>query len=207
MIMLPETGRSRQPSSGESVPFEFSSVLVLGVHSGLNGRTCRALRRSANIPILRGNTRLRTEFFVYIYDMKPQIIDTHLVYEGYLNVEKFRIRLSSGVIVSRDIERHGDAAAVLPYDAERRSALLARLFRAPVFSVTGEVDLEEACAGMIENESDEDTPRREAYEELGVRLHAVERVARIWSSPGVSTERQSLFLAAYVHADLPMASS
>jgi nudix-type nucleoside diphosphatase (YffH/AdpP family) len=133
--------------------------------------------------------------------MKPQIFDRQLVYEGYLNVETFRIRLPSGVIVSRDIERHGDAAAVLPYDAERRCALLARLFRAPVFSVTGEVDLEEACAGMIENESDEDSARREAYEELGVRLHAVERVARIWSSPGVSTERQSLFLAAYVLGD------
>jgi 8-oxo-dGTP pyrophosphatase MutT (NUDIX family) len=43
--------------------------------------------------------------------------------------------------------------------------------------------------------------RREAYEELGVSLQALERVARIWSSPGVSTERQSLFLACYVAAD------
>lgn len=54
---------------------------------------------------------------------------------------------------------------------------------------------------MIENESDEDTARRAAYEELGVRLHALERVARVWSSPGISTERQSLFLAAYKHSD------
>jgi hypothetical protein len=29
----------------------------------------------------------------------------------------------------------------------------------------------------------------------------MERVARIWSSPGVSTERQSLFLESYVAAD------
>jgi nudix-type nucleoside diphosphatase (YffH/AdpP family) len=133
--------------------------------------------------------------------MKPQILDRRVLYTGYLNVETVRIKLRSGAIVTREIEQHGDAAAVLPYDVERRCALVARLFRAPVFSVTGEEALEEACAGMIEKESDEDTARREAYEELGVRLHALEPVARIWSSPGVSTERQSLFLATYVQAD------
>jgi hypothetical protein len=37
--------------------------------------------------------------------------------------------------------------------------------------------------------------------ELGVSLNVLERVARVWSSPGVSTERQSLFLAEYSAAD------
>ena len=91
--------------------------------------------------------------------------------------------------------------AVLPYDPSRRCALVVRLFRAPVFSVTQEEFLEEACAGMIEDESDEATAHREAQEELGVELHALERVGRIWSSPGVSTERQSLFLALYAPED------
>jgi nudix-type nucleoside diphosphatase (YffH/AdpP family) len=133
--------------------------------------------------------------------MKPQILDRRVAYTGYLNVATLRVKLSDGAIVSRDIESHGDAAAVLPYDMKRRCALVARLFRAPVFSVTCEESLEEACAGMIEKESDEDTARREAQEELGVRLHVLERIARVWSSPGVSTERQALFLAPYVQAD------
>ena len=60
---------------------------------------------------------------------------------------------------------------------------------------------EEACAGMIENEDADTTARREAYEELGVDLPSLEFVARVWSSPGVSTERQSLFLAPYRSAD------
>jgi len=50
---------------------------------------------------------------------------------------------------------------------------------------------------MIEKEDDQAAARREASEELGVALHGLERVARVWSSPGVSTERQSLFLATY----------
>lgn len=133
--------------------------------------------------------------------MKPEILWRSVAYSGYLTVEKLRIRLADGSVVPREIEGHGDAAAVLPYDSQRQCALVARLFRAPVFSVTQEDTVEEACAGMIEYEQDEAAARREAYEELGVSLHDLERVARVWSSPGVSTERLSLFLASYVAAD------
>jgi nudix-type nucleoside diphosphatase (YffH/AdpP family) len=133
--------------------------------------------------------------------MKPQIIHREIAYRGYLNVERLRIQLADGAVVSRDIERHGDAAAVLPYDTARRCALIVQLFRAPVFTVTQEDRIEEACAGMIEHEADDAAARREALEELGVSLHTLERVARIWSSPGVSTERQTLYLAPYVSSD------
>jgi len=133
--------------------------------------------------------------------VKPRIIERRVCYTGYLSVKNLRIKLASGVVVDRDVETHGDAAAVLPYDIQRQCALVVRLFRAPVFSVTQEEMIEEACAGMIEQEEDEAAARREAYEELGVSLHDLERVGRVWSSPGVSTERQSLFLAAYVVAD------
>jgi len=128
---------------------------------------------------------------------QPEILDREIVYRGYVTVEKLRIRLADQAVVTREVERHGDAVAVLPYDPRRRCALVARLFRAPVFAVNGAVHLEEACAGMIDGESEESAVRREAYEELGVRLQSLERVSRIWSSPGVSMERQSLFLAPY----------
>jgi nudix-type nucleoside diphosphatase (YffH/AdpP family) len=133
--------------------------------------------------------------------MKPEILDRRVAYSGYFTVETLRIRLADGFVVSRDVERHGDAAAVLPYDCARRCALVGRLFRAPVFDTTGEDSVEEACAGMIDHETDEAAAGREAGEELGVSLNALERVARVWSSPGVSTERQSLFLAAYSAVD------
>ncbi len=135
------------------------------------------------------------------YIVKPQILERSVAYTGYLTVEKLHIKLAGGAVVSREVETHGDAAAVLPYDIQRRCALVVRLFRAPVFGVTQEGRIEEACAGMIEREEAGAAARREAYEELGVSLHDLERVGRIWSSPGVSTERQSLFLASYVAAD------
>jgi nudix-type nucleoside diphosphatase (YffH/AdpP family) len=92
---------------------------------------------------------------------------------------------------------------VLPYDRERCCALVVRLFRAPVFQEAGLEAIEEACAGMISEagQDAEATARREAYEELGVRLASMDLVSRVWSSPGVSSERVSLFLAPYVAAD------
>jgi hypothetical protein len=46
-----------------------------------------------------------------------------MAYTGYVTVERLRIRLQDGVEFWREVERHGNAAAVLPYDAMRRSAL------------------------------------------------------------------------------------
>lgn len=133
--------------------------------------------------------------------MKPRILEREIACTGYLSVERLKVRLADGALVWREIERHGDAAAVLPYDAARRCALVVRLFRAPVFDTCGEDVLEEACAGMIDNEDAETAARREAKEELGVTLSCLELIARVWSCPGVSTERQSLFLAPYDSAD------
>jgi nudix-type nucleoside diphosphatase (YffH/AdpP family) len=133
--------------------------------------------------------------------MKPKILGRETVYHGYLRVKRLKVRLGDGAEVWREVEEHGEAAVVLPYDPDRRCALLARLFRAAVFDTTGEEVLEEACAGMIENEDAETAARREAYEELGVELRSLEFIGRFWSSPGVSTERHSLFLAPYGRAD------
>jgi nudix-type nucleoside diphosphatase (YffH/AdpP family) len=135
--------------------------------------------------------------------MKPTILTCTTVYSGYLTVDALQVRLADGSIASREVERHGDAAAVLPYDRERRCALVVQQFRAAVFQQGGMEAMEEACAGMISEagQDAEAAARREAYEELGVRLSAMELVARVWSSPGVSSERVSLFLAPYISAD------
>jgi nudix-type nucleoside diphosphatase (YffH/AdpP family) len=129
--------------------------------------------------------------------MKPRILERAVAYAGYLTVERLRLRLADGALVSRELERHGDAAVVLPYDRDRHCALVAHLFRAPVLAASGQTVSEEACAGMIEIEDAAAAARREAHEELGVELAALEFIGRVWSSPGVSTERQSLFLAPY----------
>jgi nudix-type nucleoside diphosphatase (YffH/AdpP family) len=133
---------------------------------------------------------------------KPTVIARKTGYAGYLTVQTVRVRLRDGSEVDREVESHGDAVAVLPFDPERRTALTVELFRLPVLDASGRAVLQEACAGMIEEgERPEATVRREAEEELGVKLSSLEPVTRVWSSPAESTERVSLFLAVYGEAD------
>ena len=129
--------------------------------------------------------------------MTALLLAREAAYAGYLAIDRLTLRLEDGSVVVRDVERHGDAAVVLPYDPERRCGLVVRLLRAAVLTTTGETLSEEACAGMIDAEDAADAARREAREELGVDLGALEFVGRVWSSSGVSTERLSLYLARY----------
>jgi nudix-type nucleoside diphosphatase (YffH/AdpP family) len=122
-------------------------------------------------------------------------------YKGWNTFSIATIRLENGQRITRAIEDHGSAICVLVYDAERRVALLVRQFRAPPFLADGQRDLLEAIAGLIEGEPPEDTARREAMEETGVQLSALEAVSRVWSIPGSSTERIDLFLAPFTAAD------
>jgi nudix-type nucleoside diphosphatase (YffH/AdpP family) len=125
------------------------------------------------------------------------IVDLKTVHEGWAKYSVGEFRLDNGETVKREIEDHGRAAAVLPYDEKRKTAILVRQFRAPVFVTEGDEDSLEAIAGLVEEDDPEETGGREAHEEAGLRLRKLERVAEVWSMPGLSTERMSLFLAPY----------
>lgn len=134
--------------------------------------------------------------------MPPTISQTKTLYAGWLNVIGLRVRLADGNEVTREIEDHGRAVAVLPYDPHRRTAVLVKLLRAPVLLSSGEPELLEVPAGMLDDEEDPaDAARRETHEEAGLRLSALEYVGRVWSSPGISTEQMDLYLAAYAESD------
>ncbi|MBV8683823.1 MAG: NUDIX hydrolase [Caulobacteraceae bacterium] len=134
--------------------------------------------------------------------MLPQILRRETVYAGYVTVERVLLRMPDAQEVWREVESHGNAVAVLPYDPHRRIAYTVRLHRIPVMIAGGGDTLEEACAGMIDaNESPARAARREALEELGVRLGDLEPVGGVWTSPGVVAERCDLFLASVTIAD------
>ena len=123
------------------------------------------------------------------------------LYQGYLTLFLATLAGPDGRTFQREIEHHGRAACVLPYDPKRRTALMVNLPRAPVIWAGGPPALLEAPAGMVEDEDPEETAVREAMEECGVALHRLEAVGSPFSSPGVSSERIDLFLAAYASAD------
>jgi nudix-type nucleoside diphosphatase (YffH/AdpP family) len=131
-----------------------------------------------------------------------QLMATKTVYDGWGRFLLLTVRLANGAVVQRQMDDHGSASAVLPYDAARRVGLLARMPRpGPMFN--GEdPSMLEACAGMIDpGESAEVCARREAMEELGVRLATLEPLGRTYTGPGASSETISLYLAPYAAAD------
>lgn len=131
-----------------------------------------------------------------------RLLGRRTVYSGWGRFLLLDVALGDGRPAERQLEDHGEAAAVLPYDADRRTALLVRQPRVgPLFSGF-EPHLVEAAAGMIDQgETAASTAVREAIEEMGVELAALEPVAAAWSMPAVSSERIHLFLAPYCPAD------
>lgn len=133
--------------------------------------------------------------------MTARISSTSVAYEGYTTLSRVTVE-ADGQRLCHEVEDHGEAVAVLPYDLNRGVGMLVRTLRVPVLVQTGDGGLLEAPAGIVEAGEDVEVgARREALEETGLRLETLERVASLWSSPGISTERVTLFLAPYGEAD------
>ena len=132
--------------------------------------------------------------------MPDRILSSHPLYTGWLNLLMLKLRLATGEEIERPIVEHPSGAAVLPYDPERRVALVIREMRAPVLHAGAERFLE-PIAGALDDDPPEECARREAMEEGGVRLATLEPVAHLWPTPATTTERVSFFLAPYAAAD------
>jgi nudix-type nucleoside diphosphatase (YffH/AdpP family) len=99
---------------------------------------------------------------------------------------------------SREAYDRGNGATILLYDPEAATVLLTRQFRLPAY-LNGHPDgmLLEAPAGLLDDENPEAAIRREAYEETGVEVGAVEPLFELFMSPGSVTERVAFFAATY----------
>jgi len=135
----------------------------------------------------------------------PTIDKTETVYKGWCRLDRVevsvRTRDGQPLRLVREVHDHGSAVAVLPYDPDRRTALLVRQLRVPVLLEDGDGHIVEVAAGLL----DPDDPHpeaalvREAREELGFGLDDLECVGRTYSSPGSLTETLSLYLGTYSH--------
>jgi nudix-type nucleoside diphosphatase (YffH/AdpP family) len=98
----------------------------------------------------------------------------------------------------RETYDRGNGATILLYDLHRGMVLLARQFRYPVY-VNGHPDglLLETAAGLLDDDDPETAIRREASEELGIAVGALEHVFDVYMSPGSVTERLHFYVAPY----------
>jgi nudix-type nucleoside diphosphatase (YffH/AdpP family) len=133
--------------------------------------------------------------------MPHEIVALEQMHDGWSKLFLATVRLPDGTTMKREIEDHGQAVTVLPYDPQRRTAMVVRQFRAAPFHVAGIETTLEAPAGILDEDDPQACARREAMEEIGLRLSLLEPVAVVWGMPGISTERAHLFLAPYSQAD------
>lgn len=132
----------------------------------------------------------------------PKILDERLVHDGFSRFRIVRLQTADGTILHREIEDHGFAVAVLPYDPDRRVALMVQQMRPPLLVSGGPDLLTEVPAGLMEEGEDPaESARREAEEETGVHLRSLQPLGRTWPMPGISTEMIHLFLATYGVSD------
>jgi nudix-type nucleoside diphosphatase (YffH/AdpP family) len=100
-------------------------------------------------------------------------------------------------ILVREVNDHGHAAALLALDPRRKTVLLVKQMRIAAH-VAGYTDaMIEVCAGLLDGDDARTCAIREAEEELGFRVHDLREVAHVYMSPGVLTERVSLFVGIY----------
>src|SRR6201996_1969384 len=130
-------------------------------------------------------------------DEKIEIVGTHEVHAGWTKLLVATIRMPDGRIIMREIEDHGEAICVLPYHPIRKTAILVRQPRAPVFYAAKQPQTIEAIAGVIEDKDAETCVHREAMEEALLKLDSLQHVFTAWTMPGLSTELMHFYLAVY----------
>lgn len=129
------------------------------------------------------------------------------LFKGFYRMDKLYLRHRQfaggmGPLITRELFVRRPAVGVLIYDVNTDQVLLLEQFR------VGALDNEhpwqfEIVAGLVEpDESMEDVARREALEEAGIELAALEQVMTYLPSPGGSDETFTLFVA---QADLSLA--
>lgn len=109
----------------------------------------------------------------------------------------FRRRNGEWQRQSREVYDRGNGATILLYNRSKRSVILTRQFRLPLFVNNHAGFLLEAAAGLLDELDAETRIKQEAEEETGYRLERVEKVFEAWMSPGSVSEKLHFFIAEY----------
>lgn len=125
----------------------------------------------------------------------------HILAKAYRNLHRYRVKLKSEgnipVGQERDVLAAGKVVLVIPVDVARDEIIFIRQFRLPAHLANGHGDLVEFVAGRVETgEALIEAAQRECREEIGVAPKKLVELFSFLSTPGVTDEEVTVFLAA-----------
>jgi ADP-ribose pyrophosphatase len=127
--------------------------------------------------------------------------------KGYFDYQRYEL-VVRGTPQTRDVVRAGGVAAVLPVDLARHEIVLIRQFRLPAHLADGVGDLVETVAGRVEpGEQSVDAARRECAEEIGAEPTELVELFTYLTTPGMTDEEVTIFLAAVDSSRVPERTS
>ncbi|HEY6023489.1 MAG TPA: NUDIX hydrolase [Pseudolabrys sp.] len=121
--------------------------------------------------------------------------------KAYRDYHRYSMTVTGGdhrpVTQERDVLMAGKVSVVIPIDVARQKIVLIRQFRLPAHLANGRGDLVEFVAGRVEaGETLSEAARRECKEEIGAAPAKVVELLTYLSTPGVTDEEVTIFLAA-----------
>jgi ADP-ribose pyrophosphatase len=128
-----------------------------------------------------------------------EIISEHVLTDAFLQVKRYRLRHrrfdgDMTPVVEREVCVRGLAVGVLLYDPARDVVALVEQFRAGAADGGGPAWMTEIVAGMVKaGETPEEVAYREAEEEAGATITALEKICTYFPSPGVLSENVHVF--------------
>ena len=99
---------------------------------------------------------------------------------------------------NRESYDRGDGAAILLYNASKKTVILTKQFRMPSY-LNGNNDgmMIEVCAGLLDKNDSLTCIKNEAEEETGYKITNPKKIFEIFSTPGAVTEKIHYFIAEY----------
>jgi len=126
---------------------------------------------------------------------RPQVLA-----KAYRDYHRYTMTLQGKdgpVVQERDVLIAGKVVLVIPIDVMRQEIVVIRQVRLPAHLANGQGDLVEFVAGRVEiGESLIEAARRECTEEIGVAPQKLVELLTYLSTPGVTDEEVTVFLAA-----------
>jgi nudix-type nucleoside diphosphatase (YffH/AdpP family) len=129
-------------------------------------------------------------------DGRPRIVTAERIFDGWNKLDILTVEApdADGTLRRhrRELVDHGCAAVVLPIDRTRGVVYLVKQWRTGLLN-DDDPYLLEACAGLIDpGETPEETARREAEEEIGLKIGALRSLGTILPSIGNPHEGEEI---------------